>query len=114
MEFSKRKYTRRFTYSEKLAFLDVVVRHVGVIERRTKDKDTSRLKREAWAKIDEEFAAASGVRDRESVSLRTLWENLKRMAKSKTANGLNGAGIHPTCTRSSPRGSYESWESSKS
>lgn len=92
----KRKRERSFEYSEKCALLDIVTRHFSVIESKKTDGVNMKLKNQRWTTIAEEFAAASSTCYRDSQSLKTLWENLKRKAKlaiAAQADNVYGTGI---------------------
>ena len=101
----KRKGDSTFKYSEKRMLFDVITQHFSVIESKKTDGVNMKLKSQKWNRIAEEFAAASSTCHRDSQSLKTLWDNLKRKAKmaiAAQADNIYGTGIistrHTTCT----------------
>ncbi|CAI6365430.1 unnamed protein product [Macrosiphum euphorbiae] len=78
---NKRKRERSFEYLEKSILIEIVTEHFAVIESKKTDGLSIKLKNAEWQKIAEKFAAASSTYPRDSHSLKTLWENLKRKAK---------------------------------
>ncbi|KAE9522477.1 hypothetical protein AGLY_017138 [Aphis glycines] len=81
MENLKRKRERTFEYSEKSVFLEIVTKHYNVIESKKTYTVDVKTKNAEWVKIAESFAAASSIYPRDVLTLKTLWENLKRKAK---------------------------------
>lgn len=92
----KRERERSFEYSEKCVLLEIVTRHFSVIESKKTDGVNMKLKNQRWTTIADEFAAASSTCYRDSQSLKTLWENLKRkaiLAIAAQADNVYGTGI---------------------
>lgn len=81
----KRKRERTFEYAEKSVLLDIVTQHFNIIECKKTDGVSVKLKNAEWQKIAEKFTATSSTYPRDSHSLKTLWENLKRKAKAALA-----------------------------
>ncbi|KAF0685879.1 fibrinogen silencer-binding protein-like, partial [Aphis craccivora] len=73
------------TYAEKSVLLDIVTEHFNIIECKKTDEVSVKLKNAEWQKIAEKFTATSSTYPRDSHSLKTLWENLKRKAKAALA-----------------------------
>ena len=101
----KRKGDSTFKYSEKRMLFDVITQHFSVIESKKTDVVNMKLKNQKWATIAEQFATASSTCHRDSQSLKTLWENLKRKTKmsiAEQADNIYGTGkiskLHTKCT----------------
>jgi len=95
MENLKRKRERTYEYSEKSVLLDIVTKHFNIIESKKTDGVSVRLKNVEWQTIADKFNATNTYQ-RDPHSLKTLWENLKRKAKSAIsvqADNHYGTGI---------------------
>ncbi|KAK9700651.1 Myb/SANT-like DNA-binding domain [Popillia japonica] len=83
VEKKKRKRSKNFTEMETGFLIDVVIRHIEIVENKKTDAVTWKEKEVVWNKIAEELQAIAGTTDRTSAILRSKYESIKQNIKSK-------------------------------
>lgn len=77
----KRKREPTFTNNEKRNLILLVEKHFAIIECKKTDALSSRAKNNEWLLIGNQFNAITDHIPRDTPSLKTLWDNLKKKAK---------------------------------
>lgn len=81
--FTKRSRGKNFSDAEEHILLDLLKKHIAVLQIKKSDAATWQTKKETWERIAEEFASRTGS-CRPWTTLRDKYDNMKK----KTRNGV--------------------------
>ncbi|XP_073825176.1 uncharacterized protein [Musca autumnalis] len=91
MKQTQRKRSRNFTMEEELLLVNLVGEQKHCIENKKSDAVVWKQKEEAWRKVEDGFAATTGLR-RSFKALRDKYDHMKRRAKREMVEqNLEGA-----------------------
>lgn len=76
----RKERSKNYDNDEKLRLISVMKPHVKIIDCKKTDSNNSTKKKAAWGKVTAGFNATSAYK-RSTEELKTLWENLKRIAR---------------------------------
>lgn len=84
-QVKRKKREPLYQAAEKQLLVELVEINYGVVENKKTDAVNSRSKVERWKEMADQFNATSSVHFREWQVLRTLWDNMKKKAKTTIA-----------------------------
>lgn len=82
----KRDRGKNFTDKEREEFLDIIEKHLNVIENKKTDCITVKRKQAAWEDIAKEFNAIQNTGIRNGTQLKNLYDSIKKKMKKDKAD----------------------------